>query len=124
MNDDTPLLRQAHPNFVSGDIPTSQAFMPNSGDNGHMSVYDGDLISPVDSYIDYTTVRNKKSHSVWSFTCAEAAGEGVPSRSSPLVDSPAHSIVDFNGKSTSQTRIIAKRLRALAVQRGCQYSPV
>jgi hypothetical protein len=120
----TLLLRQAHPKFMAGDLPTSQVFMPGSGDEGKLSCYDGDQISPPDAHIHYTQVLNLQSHSVWGLTCAEVDAQGVSSRSDPLPDFPSHAIVDFSDKSEKESRRIAKRLKTFAIARGCQYLPV
>jgi hypothetical protein len=119
----TVLLRQAHPKFVEAEAPTSQVFMPNSDDEGSMSAYDGDQISAADSHAHYTQVLHKQSHSVWGLSCAELEGEGVPGSPDPLEDFPSHSKIDFTGKTDKQSRRIAKKLKTLALARGCQYLP-
>ena len=54
MNDQTLLFRQAHPNFVVEGMLTSQAFTPFPKDQGNLSVYDGDQVSPQEAYRHYT----------------------------------------------------------------------
>jgi len=122
MNANTFLLRQAHPNFIVGELPTSQVFMPNSEDKGQMSAYDGDQISPEDSYVHYTEVLKKQSKSVWALTKQEADTNGVPGSPDPLPDFPSHAKIDFNGVAENSWRRVAKRLKSLAIARGCQYS--
>ena len=123
MNADTFLLRQAHPNFMDGELPTSQVFMPNSGDEGKMSVYDGDQISPEDSYVHYTQVRKKQSNSVWALTKQEVDTNGVPGTPDPLPNFPSHAKIDFTQEPERTWRKVAKRLKVLSIARGCQYSP-
>src|ERR1700736_6110108 len=84
MNPDTLLLRQAHPNFMDGELPTSQVFIPNSEDEGKMSAYDGDQISPEDAYVHYTEVLKKQSKSVWALTKQEVDTHGVTGSPDPL----------------------------------------
>lgn len=123
MNATTLLLRQAHPNFMDGDLPTSQVFMPNSEDRGQMSAYDGDQISPDDAYTHYTQVLNKHSHSVWALEKRETDSNGVPASPAPLPNFPSHSHVDFSQIAEGAWRKTAKRLKALAIARGCQFKP-
>jgi len=78
MTPETTLLRQVHPHFIPDGQLTSQAFMPFPKDDGKASVYDGDQISPADSYVHYTRVLGNKSHSVWGVTCAEVALDLCP----------------------------------------------
>lgn len=123
MNADTLLLRQAHPHFMEGDQPTSQVFMPNSEDRGQMSAYDGDQISPADAYAHYTQVLKKQSHSVWALAKREADTNSVPVSPDPLPDFPSHSKIDFTALPENAWRKTAKRLKALAIARGCQFKP-
>jgi len=120
----TILLRQSHPNFIPDGVLTSQVFMPNSEDEGRMSVYDGDQITPVESYRHYTEVLGKQSHSVWGLTKAEVDDAGVPAEPNALLGFPSHSIIDFGNRGEKECRRIAKRLKALALSRGCLYLPV
>ena len=123
MNAATILLRQAHPKFIEGNLPTSQVFQPNSYDGGKMSVYDGDQVSPNESYIHYTKVLNMQSHSVWAVTKGEADSEGVPGGADFLPDFPSHAKIDFPALPEKSWRKVAKRLKVLAISRGCQYLP-
>lgn len=123
MNPDTLLLRQAHPHFMDGELPTSQVFLPNSEDQGRMSAYDGDQISPEDAYRHYTEILRKQSHSVWALAKQEADGNGAPASANPLPDFPSHATIDFSQTPASSWRRVAKRLKALAIERGCQFSP-
>lgn len=123
MNADTILLRQAHPNFVEGELPTSQVFMPNSEDQGRMSAYDGDQISAADAFAHYTQVLNKQSHSTWALKKSEADGAGTPASPDPLPEFLAHATIDFSQLPKNSWRKTAKRLKALAIMRGCQFTP-
>jgi hypothetical protein len=123
MTSDTLLWRQAHPNFMDGKRPTSQVFFPFPKDNGKLSVYDGDQVNAEDSYKHYTEVLKNESASVWAVIKSEADSHGVPASSDPLPNFAAHAKVDFNFKPEKECRKIAKRLKALAIARGCQYRP-
>lgn len=121
MNPATHLLRHAHPNFMDGDQISSQVFMPFPRDDGKLSVYDGDQMSAEESYRHYTEELGNRSHSVWAVTKAEADGEGAEAKPDPLPGFAAHSCVDFGSRPEKICRKIAKRLKAFAVQRGCQH---
>jgi hypothetical protein len=121
MNVYTLLLRQAHPNFMDGDLPTSQVFMPNSEDQGRMSAYDGDQISPSDAHAHYTGTLKKQSHSGWAVSKGEADSNSVPASPDPLPDFPSHSKIEFSQLPETRWRRAAKRLKALAIARGCQF---
>ena len=124
MTPETILLRHAHPNFMDGNSITSQVFMPFPKDEGFLSVYDGDQISAEMSHQHYTQTLTNQSHSVWGVTKAEADAENVPAKPAPCGNFVAHATLDFNGKTDKLCRKTAKRLKALAVMRGCLYSSV
>jgi hypothetical protein len=123
MTPTTLLYRQAHPKFVPDGQLTSQAFYPFPNDARLLSVYDGDQISAAEAYRHYTQELGNESHSVWSVTKAEADGETVTASPDPLTDFPYHAKIDFTGKSDKECRKIAKKLKAWATARGCQYLP-
>lgn len=123
MTSATLLHRQAHPKFMDGAQITSQVFIPFPKDDGLLSVYDGDQISAAEAHTHYTQVLGNESHSVWSVTKAEADGEAVPASADPLPDFPSHSKIDFTGKTDKECRKIAKKLKAWAMARGCQFLP-
>lgn len=123
MNADTLLLRQAHPQFAPGGQLTSQAFVPFPKDDGLLSVDDGDLIGAADAYGHYTGVLGLRSNGVWSVSKREADGESVPAISTPEPNRPSHASLDFRGKSDRECRRTAKRLKALALTRGCLFAP-
>ena len=122
MNPATRLLRQVHPNFYPNGQLTSQAFFPFPKDHSKLSVYDGDRIDAADSYVHYTAVLKNESCSVWGITCEEINQIGLVSTPDPLVNSPAHALVDFSGKSEKDCRKLAKLLKSFALQRGCLFA--
>ena len=123
MSPTTVLLRQIHPNFYPAGELSSQAFIPFPKDDGKLSVYDGDKITASASYDHYTKVLQYESCSVWGGTCEEVFSVGLAGASDPLEDFPSHSIVDFGTRSEKDCRKLAKRLKALALQRGCLFLP-
>jgi hypothetical protein len=84
MTDETILLRQAHPKFVSEGQVTSQAFVPFPKDDAKLSDYDGDQIRAEESHRHYTETLQNESDSVWGVTCSEVAITGLSSLPDPL----------------------------------------
>jgi len=123
MNADTLLLRQAHQEFAPEGAITSQVFIPFPKDEGLLSVDDGDQITAADAYAHYTNVLGLRSDSVWSVSKAEADGQSVPAIPTPESERPSHASIDFRGKSESECRKIAKKLKASAMARGCLFRP-
>lgn len=118
MTDETVLLRQAHPKFVSEGQVTSQAFVPFPKDDAKLSVYDGDQISAEESHLHYTETLNNESDSVWGVTCSEVSSTNLLSSPDPLQDFPSHAVIDFSGKPNSVCRKLAKKLKEFALTRG------
>jgi hypothetical protein len=73
VTDDTLLLRQVHPGFVQNDRPSSQIFRPTPKDELKLSVYDGDLITPEQSWKHFTGELGYRSVGVLAVTVRNAA---------------------------------------------------
>jgi hypothetical protein len=97
--------------------------MPSSGDGGNLSAYDGDQITPADSYVHYTEISKNLAHSVWGVSCGEATMETVAASRAPLPGFPSQATMNFTGKSEKACRRVAKRLKILATARGCLFRP-
>jgi len=123
MNAETLLHRQAHPQFAPGGQLTSQVFMPFPKDDGLLSVDDGDQINAADAFACYTGVLGLQSCGVWSVTKAETDGESANAISTPEPTRLSHASLDFRGKSDKECRRVAKKLKAWALARGCQFVP-
>jgi hypothetical protein len=108
---------------MDGNQITSQVFMPFPKDDGKLSVYDGDQIELEESFRHYTEVLVNQSYSIWSVTKAEADGEGVRGSPDPLPGFSAHACIDFHTHPEKVCRKIAKRLKSIALARGCRYMP-
>jgi len=121
MTPETILLRQAHPNFVQDGQLSSQAFFPFPKDKNRLSVYDGDQISAADSHHHYVTVLRNQSCGVWGVTQLEVLGVGLEAKSDPLADFPSHAVVVFANATEKECRKIDKKIRAMAVARGCLH---
>ncbi len=118
----TLLFRQVHPSFIRAGRVTSQAFRPTPKDRSLLSVYDGDMLTPEDSWRHYTVVLGLVSVGAMAISVEECSDEGLPSRPDPE-PFPEHAVVDFTGLSESQIEKKSKKLKVAAETRGWQYAP-
>jgi hypothetical protein len=120
VNDDTLLLRQVHPTWIQSGRVTSQVFKPTPKDQQCLSVYNGDQITPADSWRHFTENLGCQSVGVLSVSVAECRQLNLNARPDPG-PFPEHAVIDFGQHRGAQLEAKAKQLRALAVQRGWQY---
>jgi len=120
MTTETLLLRQVNPSWIQAKRITSQLFKPTAKDQKGISVYDGDQITPEDSWRYYTGKLGYASVGVMAVTVAECAAQNLPVAPDPE-PFPEHVLIKFDGLSNSQIEKKAKRLRAAAVSRGWLY---
>lgn len=117
------LHRQVHPSFVRDGRPSSQAFRPNSKDNGQMSVSRGSIVTAESAYRLYVS-QGRASYGVWSVTVLECNEVGLDAYEDCLENDDAHAIVDFGPiSSKGQIERLADKLAVAARQRGCQFKP-
>ncbi len=95
MNDATLLLRQIHPGFLQNDRVTSQAFRPTPKDEKKLSVYDGDLTTPGESYHHYTEKLGLSSTGVMAVSVKESRAIDLEPVSDPE-PFPEHVVIDFS----------------------------
>ncbi len=122
MTPQTLLLRQINPNWVQGDRVTSQAFRPTNKDQGLLSVYDGDRMTPQAAWIHYTSELKLSSVGAQAVTVQECADLQLFARPDPA-PFPEHAVIDFTGLSRGDIERKAKELRRLAEERGWLYKP-
>ena len=116
MTEKTSLLRQIHPSFLQNGFPTHIAFRPFPKDYGHLSVYDGDLISPEHSYKHYTNEQKLKSGGVMAVSVQECTNLGLSAASSPE-EFKEHAHIDFIGRDKKQIEAGSKGLLSFALAR-------
>jgi hypothetical protein len=124
MQEDSLLHRQVHPSFVQGDkissqVFTSQVFKPTPKDDNLLSVYNGEIFEAEESYEHYTE-NGKKSVGTVSVSRKECDLNDLPVS---LDDDPfeGHCSIDYSGLSNKDISKKAKKLKALASERGWQY---
>ena len=116
----TLLLRQVHPTQWNGERVVSVAFLPKESDQGLLSVYDGEQISPEASHRHYTETSGLKSMGVWAVTVAEADAAALPSRLDAEGHYPEHAVIDFTAHPTKKAR--ETRAKVLAAKANARQS--
>ena len=122
MDGNTQLYRQVNPNFVQENRVTSQAFCPNENDNGLLSVYDGDQITPEDSWKHYRSEFGLESAGVVAVTINECNSLNIEA----ILDGfpyPEHVSLDMQAFTGSQLKKEARRLKVMANRRGWLFRP-
>ena len=122
MNSDTLLYRMISPSWMQDGNPTTPTFKPTRKDNGRLSVYDGDQISPQDAYEHYASLGNK-AVGVLAVTVAECESLDLTVTPDPLPGFPAHALIDFTALSGNRIKRAARQLNKSATARGWQYLP-
>lgn len=123
MNPATLLYRQVHPSWIREGRVASLVFQPTPKDNGRLSVYDGDGITPGDAWRHYTGTLGLLSDGVVAVTLAECTNLQLSVVADPLPGFPEHTLIDFTGLPGSQVRRVAQRLRSAAGARGWLFHP-
>lgn len=121
MNNETMLLRQVNPLFVVEGRLTSQIFRPTDKDDKRLSVYDGDLISPEDSWDHFTTSLGFRSKGVLGVTVDECESSNLTAEpdNEPF---PEHAIISFESCETKGAiRTAGKKLNKYAAERYWLY---
>lgn len=117
------LHRQVHPSWVQNGRISSQAFTPTPKDQGLLSVYDGEQMSPQASWRHYTTVQKLSSAGTVSVLCAEVQEIGLCWRMDPA-PFPEHAVIDFTAlQQPARIKAKAQALAEKARQRGWTYRP-
>lgn len=116
MDDKTLLFRHIHPSFIQDGKVTSQAFKPTPKDEKKLSSYDGDMISPADSYSHYTNILGFKSVGIMSVSVTECKELDLPAIPDPD-PFDEHVLIDFSAHEKKDIERKAKNLRTLAESR-------
>ena len=114
----TLLLRQINPSWLRNGRPTSQAFKPTRKDGKQLSFYDGDMVTPEESWRHYTEELGYASAGTMGITVDECDGFTVKRKPE---DFPAHVVIDFSENSGSEVRTAGRLLAKRARDRGWLY---
>jgi hypothetical protein len=84
------------------------------------------LVTPAHSHANYIAA-GRASAAVFGLSVAEFQSETVPCREDPLEETetslanPAHSLADYSAHPLKQQKIIGKKLKRVAIARGCLH---
>jgi hypothetical protein len=121
---DEVLYRQIHPLQLDKGEPGSPNFIPKPNDKRQLSVDRGSRTTPEQSYMLYTVGLGRASESVYGLTVGEFASENIDCFPDPTtvppekIANPAHAYALFPDIAEKSWKIIAKRLKNMAIHRG------
>jgi hypothetical protein len=125
---DERLWRQVHPQYHDNGVLSSQAFRPNSGDNGLLSTSREQKQTAVGAYEFHVNEAKLQSDGTWAVTVGEVVGQScralddgdaVLGRLLP----PGHTSIDMRAHGSSGQRKIGTALSRLAARRGRFHPP-
>jgi hypothetical protein len=120
------LFRQIHPNSMEGDEPASDRFRPSASDENKLSVDRSSLTTAADAHAQYVA-SGRKSVAVFGVSVGQFAAEDIPCEEDPIKASEtepenlSHALADYSAHSTPHQKVVAKRLKRLALARGCLH---
>lgn len=123
---DEVLYRQIHPEFFTDGEPSSDRFKPYASDNGLMSTDRSSLATPQESHSLYVS-QGRLSAAVFGISVEEFGAETIDCIADPVkdragqLDNPAHALADYRQHDPKRYGNIAKRLKKLAMARGCLH---
>ena len=121
---ETRLYRQVHPSWYLEQLVSSQAFTPMKKDCGKLSVDNGDMINPDESFRIHTSKRNLQSIGVLAVTGQECMSLDLPVVPDSVPGRQAHTLIDLSDAALSNTqkKTKARELRAAARKPGWQHT--
>jgi hypothetical protein len=125
---DEVLLRQIPPWALDDGVPNSDQFRPRKVDNNQLSLDRSSITTPAAAHALFTS-NGSQSAAVFGLTINEFAAETLPCYPDPIKDdpkspdNPAHAHAEYSAHETGKQKVIGKRLKALAVARGCLFVP-
>lgn len=120
MNLETLLLRQVNPGFIQNGRVTSQAFRPTPKDENKLSVYDGDRITPEDSWRHFTLNAACHSAGVMAVSQRQCSELNVPVIADGI-PFPEHAYLNFSDMRKGEIERKAKVLASKAKERSWLY---
>lgn len=122
MSPETELLRQIHPSWIVSGRVSSQAFKPTPKDEKRLSVDNGDMFNPEESYRHFTEKLSHLSVGVMSVTKLDCSNLDLAVLPDPE-PYPEHTLIDFSKLGTNQIEKKAKKLKARAIGNNWRYKP-
>ncbi len=121
------LFRQIHPNSLQSGEPGSDRFRPTPADMNLLSTDRESMTTAAASHSLYTST-GRLSAAVFGLSVSEFDRENIECTEAPVEkseDQPenrAHALADYSSHSDKAQKLVAKRLKRLAVARGCLHS--
>lgn len=121
------LFRQIHPNSMEKGEPGSDRFRPTPSDKNMLSTDRSSLTMAAASHALYTST-GRRSAAVFGLSVGEFEREDIKCFEDPLKKSEAepenhaHALADYSSHAEKAQKLVAKRLKRLAVARGCLHS--
>ena len=114
------LYRQVNPNFVQGDMLTSQVFEATRKDQGLLSVNRATKTTAKAAFERFLA-SGSRSIGVVAVTVVEVVQVGLKAHEDAQPEDAAHVVIDFNGKSEGDARRARKQLAVMAQARGWRH---
>lgn len=118
--------RQVHPNWVDGDLVSSQAFKGTSRAPDEVSTARAAKVTAADAFHHYTTELHLASAGTWAVTIAEVTSTAcrtIEDGECDDVPTPGHSYIDMRELSKQQRKAARTELARLATIRRRQHPP-
>lgn len=118
-NSDEVQFRQVNPNWIQDDIPTRQAFIPTTKDEGKLSLDRSATTTAQQAHENFTAL-GLRSEAVFGITPGECDEQPDPinCHESPLENNPHHSHADFTDLNKGQRKKKSSDLLRHALARG------
>jgi len=123
---DELLYRQIRRDQIDEGQPGSHAFRPLPKDQNMLSLDRGALTTPRAAHVLFIEI-GFESVRVYGIAVGELARESIPSYADPLSApplrkaNPAHALADYSTHTTAKQKVVSKRLKRLAIARGCLF---
>lgn len=118
------LWRQVHPNFVSGDLVSAEAFVGTPEARSEVSTVRSSVRTAEQAFVYHTTDLGLASAGSWAVSVDEVKATGsraIDDAECDGVETPGHSYVDMRGLEKSDRRIARASLAKRATDRGRQF---
>lgn len=120
------MYRHIRSTQLDGGLPQSSAFAPLPKDRNRLSLDRSSMTTARDAYKLFTE-NGYECARIYGLSIGEFLNENIVCFSDPLPATatlranPAHAIADFSPHSRTRQKIIAKRLKRMALARGCLF---
>jgi hypothetical protein len=121
------LYRQIRKDQIDEGQPGSHAFRPLPKDQNMLSLDRGTLTTPREAHALFIE-NGFESVRVYGIAVGEFSSESIPSYSDPLLAppltkaNPFHALADYSAHTMARQKIVSKRLKRLAIARGCLFN--